>query len=113
MKVTLTNRRIGHLECVAISGSLTAADTAVARQHLLDRLEQGDGKLVLDLSELNFCDSSGLSVLISALKAARAQQGDVALAGLTPPIRALIELTRLQQVFQIFDNAEQAAVEMR
>ena len=112
MKATVTTRKIGNLDCVAIAGRLTAAEAPSVRQHLLDVLEQGDPKLVLDLSELTFCDSSGLSVLISALKAARARGGNVALAGLTPTNRALIELTRLQQVFEIFDDAEVAAARM-
>ncbi len=112
MKATVTNCKIGSVDSVAIAGRLTAAEAPTVRQHILDVLEQGDAKLILDLSELAFCDSSGLSVLISALKAARARGGSVALAGLTPTIRALIELTRLQQVFDIFDNAEVAAARM-
>lgn len=51
-------------------------------------------------------------MLISALKATRGKGGNVVLAGLTRSIRALIELTRLQQVFEIFDDAEVAAARM-
>lgn len=112
MKVTVKTNKISDVDSVSIAGRLTAAEAPSVRQHVLDVLEQGDAKLVLDLSELTFCDSSGLSVLISALKAARARGGNVALAGLTPTIRALIELTRLQQVFEIFDDAEVAAARM-
>jgi anti-sigma B factor antagonist len=112
MKATVTNRKIGQIDSVAIVGRLTAAEAPAVRQQILETLEQGGGKIVLDLSELTFCDSSGLSVFISALKAARASGGNVALAGLTPTIRALIELTRLQQVFEIYDNAEVAAARM-
>lgn len=112
MNATLTHRKIGRADSIAIAGRLTAAEASTVRQELLAVLANGDAKLVLDLSELTFCDSSGLSVLISALKAARGHGGDVALAGLTPPIRALIELTRLQQVFEIYDSADVAASRM-
>lgn len=112
MKASVTNRRLGAVECVAIAGRLTAAEVASVRETILERIEQGDARLVLDLAGLTFCDSSGLSVLISALKAARGRGGNVVLAGLTPPIRALIELTRLHQVFEIFDDAEVAAARM-
>lgn len=112
MKAIVTSCKIGHVDSVALAGRLTAADAQAVRQEILDVLAQGDSKLVLDLSELTFCDSSGLSVLISALKAARGKGGNVVLAGLTPSIRALIELTRLQQVFEIFDDAEVAAARM-
>jgi anti-sigma B factor antagonist len=112
MKATVKHRKIGPVDSVAIAGRLTAAEAPAIRQEILDVLARGDSRLVLDLSELAFCDSSGLSVLISALKAARGNGGNVVLAGLTPTIRALIELTRLQQVFEIFDDAEVAAARM-
>ena len=112
MKATVTHRKIGQVDTVAIAGRLTAAEAPAVRQEILQVLERGDARLVLDLPEMTFCDSSGLSVLISALKAARGSGGNVSLAGLTPSVRALIELTRLQQVFEIFDDAEVAAARM-
>ena len=55
-------------------------------------------------------DSSGLSVLVSAREAARAAGGDVLLLKPNSTVRSLIELTRLQEIFEIFGN-EQHAVE--
>ncbi|MBK1699969.1 STAS domain-containing protein [Thiococcus pfennigii] len=105
----LTHHKIDRVDVAALEGRLTAAEAGGARQDLARLIETGDARLVLDLSELTFCDSSGLSVLISGLKAARAKGGEVVLAGPTPPVRALIELTRLHQVFAIYDDAASAA----
>ena len=108
----LTHRTVAGVDLVALSGRLVMADVAEIRQHLLTIIEQGGGKLILDLGEVNFMDSSGLSVLVSAFKAARARRGDVALLKLSPTVRSLIELTRLQQVFAIFDDEAAALAAM-
>ena len=109
----LTHRNIEGIDIVALSGRLVMADAPQARQKLLATVEQGNGKLILDLAEVGFMDSSGLSVLVSAFKAARAKNGDVALLHLSPTVRSLIELTRLQQVFSIFDDEAAALARLR
>ena len=70
----------------------------------------GQRHLVLDLGGVAFVDSSGLSVLVSALKAAKKVSGSVVLLNLTNGVRALIELTRMHEVFQIFAD-QQAAID--
>ncbi len=100
----LTHRNIEGIDIVSLAGRLVMADVPQVRQKLLATVEQGSGKLVLDLADVGFMDSSGLSVLVSVFKAARAKSGDVALLHLSPTVRSLIELTRLQQVFPIFDD---------
>lgn len=112
MNATVTKHRYGSVDSVAVSGRLTAAEAPLVRTAVLDVLAKGEGRLVLDLTRLDFCDSSGLSVLLSALKAARTRGGNVSLAGVTPPVRALIELTQLHRIFEIFDEPEAAAVRM-
>jgi len=109
----LTHRTIEGIDIVALSGRLIMADVPEVRQKLLATVEQGGGKLILDLAEVGFMDSSGLSVLVSALKATRAKGGDIALLHLSPNVRSLIELTRLQQVFPIFDDEAAALARLR
>ena len=109
----LTHRNIEGIDIVSLAGRLVMADVPEVRQKLLAAVEQGSGKLILDLAEVGFMDSSGLSVLVSAFKAARAKGGDVALLHLSPNVRSLIELTRLQQVFPIFDDEAAALARLR
>lgn len=109
----LTHRTVEDIDIAALSGRLVMADVAEVRQQLLTIIEQGSGKLILDLAEVSFMDSSGLSVLVSAFKAARARQGEVVLLKLTPRVLALIELTRLQQVFAIFEDEATALARLR
>jgi anti-sigma B factor antagonist len=84
-----------------------------ARSELQEVIKIGQGKLVLNLAEVSFMDSTGLSVLISALKATRTKEGNVALLNLTPPVYSLIEITLLQQVFSIFEDEAAAIVSVK
>lgn len=109
----LTHRNVEGIDIIALAGRLVMADVPEVRQKLLATIEQGSGKLILDLAEVGFMDSSGLSVLVSAFKAARLKSGDVVLLHLSPAVRSLIELTRLQQVFAIFDDEAAALARLR
>ncbi|SEH07118.1 Putative anti-sigma factor antagonist [Candidatus Venteria ishoeyi] len=92
----------GNIDLVALSGQLVMANASEIREALKPIIEAGQGKLILNLADVNFMDSSGLSVLISALKAIREKQGEVVLTQITGSVQALIELTQLHQVFKLF-----------
>lgn len=105
----LTYRAVEGIHVVTLSGSLISAESAQARQQLNQIISMHAPYLVLDLARLNFIDARGLSVFISALKTAQKYGGEVLLLNPTPVVRALIELTRLQQTFSIFAD-ETAAI---
>jgi len=65
-------------------------------------------KIVIDMSEVEFADSSFLGAIVSGLKKITAIKGDIKILGLQPPVRAMFELTRLYKVFEIFDNKNDA-----
>ncbi len=94
---------------IRLPQNLTMANAPAYRHAIRDVIDEGRDRLVMDMSDVAFVDSSGLSVLISALKAARKVGGDVALAGPSAEVQALIELTRLHHLFEIFAD-EPAAV---
>ncbi|MFO1425210.1 MAG: STAS domain-containing protein [Candidatus Competibacteraceae bacterium] len=109
----LKHRNVDGIDVVALSGRLVMTNAPQVRQELLAIVEAGSGKLALDLGGVGFMDSSGLSVLVSAFKAARLKNGEIALLKLAPTVRSLIELTRLQQVFPIFDDEAAALARLR
>lgn len=109
----LTDRNVDGIDVVALKGRLVMADVPQVRQRLLATVERGNGKLVLDLGGVEFMDSSGLSVLVSVLKATRLRNGELVLLHLNPTVRSLIELTRLHRVFAIFDDEAAALARLR
>ena len=102
--MNLDHRTQESVDIVKLPERLMMADAASARAILKDIIDQGSGKLILNLSATSFMDSSGLAVIVSALQAARKRDGDIYLCGMSKTVRALLELTRLQTVFQIFDD---------
>ena len=108
--MTISNNQYGNVDVVQLPQRLIMENSMAIRKDLLELIATGHRYLVLDLGKVAFVDSSGLSVLVSALKAAHKTSGRVVLLNLTDDVRALIELTRMHEVFQIFGD-EQAAID--
>jgi anti-anti-sigma factor len=67
--------------------------------------------LVVDCSELEFCDSTGLNVLLGARLKAEAEGGAVHLAGMRPPVARVFEITGAEAVFRVHDTLDAALAE--
>jgi anti-sigma B factor antagonist len=88
-------------------------DMAVAgefRSALLRLIEDQHHRLVIDLRDVDFVDSSGLGALVSALKTLKLlkSDGDLRLANVQPPVVALLEIIRLHRVFSSYPSVDQA-----
>ena len=71
-------------------------------------LIQDRTRVVLDMSGVNFVDSSGLGALISCLRQVNARKGDFRLCGMSRTVRALFELMRMHRVFNIHESRADA-----
>jgi anti-sigma B factor antagonist len=84
--------------------SCTGRLTMVAAPRLKSRVDEviagGSTKIVVDLTETSFIDSSGLGALVSSLKAARQAGGDLRLAGAGEQVRTVLSLTNLDRVLR-------------
>ena len=69
---------------------------------------EGHTRVVLDLSRVDFVDSVGLGIIVSALKRVRARGGELVVAGAVPRVRALFELTRLDEIIELHDRVDDA-----
>lgn len=70
--------------------------------------EKGINNVVLDMHQVEFIDSIGISTLVAGMKQFRARGGDLRLVGLQPSARSIFELMMLDKVFEIFETEEQA-----
>ncbi|HWI05297.1 MAG TPA: STAS domain-containing protein [Acidimicrobiales bacterium] len=82
-------------------GELDMSTAPQFREQLLRLVSDGATLVTVDLSELAFVDSTGLSVLITGLKRLRQQGGEMALRSPTPGTRRVLEITGLTEVFSI------------
>lgn len=70
-------------------------------------------KLIIDLSEVEYCDSSGLSAILLAFRILQSNEGHIRLASPTKNVRSLIEISQLDRVLPIFNNIEEAVEDLK
>ncbi|HNQ77617.1 MAG TPA: STAS domain-containing protein [Acidobacteriota bacterium] len=99
----------GDVTLMNIGGRITLGSGDIKmRDKLLEQLDKGKKKIVLDLGEVSFIDSAGLGELVAAYTSARRHGAQVKLANLTKKIDDLLDITRLSSVFETFDSADDA-----
>ncbi len=103
-KVDVASRSVGSVVVVSLAGTLDAWAEPEVRATLKAVLDGGASRIVLDLVDLRRIDSSGLSALLSVLKAARAAGGDVVLLSPSPAVVSVLRLTRLDQILEAYDD---------
>ncbi len=77
------------------------------------QLQSGHLKIVLDLSDLKYINSSGLNVLINILTKARKNGGEAVVANVSPKVRELFVITKLNTVFTVTDTVEKALSKLK
>lgn len=93
---------------VVVEGQLIVGNRQELKQKVLEELESGERKFVVDFDKTGYIDSSGLGVLVSLSKKIREQGGELRLAGLNEDLRTLFELTKLDTLFKISDSRAEA-----
>jgi anti-sigma B factor antagonist len=94
----------GDWTVVAVTGELELATAPRLRQAVVSLVGDGRVDIVLDLGGVDFIDSIGLGVIVSALKRVRSRDGQLVVAGAVPRVRALFELTRLDEIIELHDS---------
>ena len=80
------------------------------KERINEKIAEGRSLLLINLSEVPYMDSAGLGVLVSGLKNANRLSGDLRMWGLQDEVKSIFELTRLNKVFQIFDDETTAVM---
>jgi anti-sigma B factor antagonist len=104
MSFTMTKH--GNVVVVDVDGQLIVGNRQELKQKVLDELEKGERKFLIDFARTGYIDSSGLGVLVSLSKKIREQAGELRLADLNDDLKTLFELTKLDTLFQIADNRD-------
>lgn len=94
-------RKQGDVCVVDVEGQLIVGNRQELKQKVLDELERGERKFLVDFSQTGYIDSSGLGVLVSLSKKIRESGGQLRLASLNDDLKTLFELTKLDTLFQI------------
>jgi anti-sigma B factor antagonist len=93
---------------INVSGEIHVQTAPRFSKRLSEAIDKGNTSIVLDLSAVEFIDSTGLSVLLSGLRRVTALQGRLALVCANPTVLRLFQITSLDETFDIFPGRPQA-----
>ncbi len=106
----IETRTIGDIKVLDCSGKITLGEgTMTVRNTVRDILKSDGKKIILNLGDVNYIDSSGIGELVSTYTTVTNSGGQLKLLNLTKKIQELLAITKLLTVFQVFEN-EQAAL---
>ena len=110
MTMKSSTRQVDGITVVDLSGRITLGEgSVVLRDTVRDLLAKGEKKLLLNLGEVTYIDSSGIGELVSAFTTVRNQGGELKLLNLTKKVHDLLQITKLYTVFDVKDD-EAAAI---
>jgi len=101
-------QRVDSVTVIDVKGQLIVGNRQELKQRVLDELEGGARRFLVDFAGTGYIDSSGLGVLVSLSKKIREQGGELRLANLNEDLRTLFELTKLDTLFHIANNRDEA-----
>ncbi len=93
----ISTRTVDGMTIAELAGELDIARAPALREQLLSMLRLGSNRLVIDLSKVSFCDTSGLAVLVGIGRRARQQGGFLRLAAVSPQADQVLQITGLHR----------------
>jgi anti-sigma B factor antagonist len=105
----LTARHVGDVTVIDAAGRITLGEGASAfRDMLRDLAAKGDKKILLNLGEVSYIDSSGIGEMVSGFTTLTNHGGQLKLMGLSKRVKDLLQITKLYTVFEVFDHEADA-----
>jgi len=100
-----STRQVDGVTIVDLSGRITLGEgSVVLRDAIKDLLGKGQKKILLNLGDVSYIDSSGIGELVSAFTSVRNQGGELKLLHLTKKVHDLLQITKLYTVFDVKDD---------
>ena len=109
MSIQVTTRQVGDVSVVDVVGRITLGEGASAlRETIRGLVTKGQKKVLLNLGEVSYIDSSGIGELVSGFTTVANHGGQLKLLGLTKRVQDLLQITKLYTVFDIYDTEASA-----
>lgn len=105
MSIKIGSRQVDGVTILDLSGRITLGEGSVQlRDSVRDLLAKGQKKILLNLGDVNYIDSSGIGELVSAFTTVKNQGGELKLLNLTKKVHDLLQITKLYTVFDVQDD---------
>lgn len=108
MSLDITTSTAGAWTVLSLTGEVDIATAPPLREALVEATKDGSAKVVVDFAGVEFMDSTGLGVLVGALKRTRMSDGDLVLAALGSASKKVFEITGLTDLFEFSDTVDAA-----
>jgi anti-sigma B factor antagonist len=100
-----STRQVDGITIVDLSGRITLGEgSVILRDTVKDLLSKGNKKILLNLADVSYIDSSGIGELVSAFTSVQRQGGELKLLHLTKKVHDLLQITKLYTVFDVKDD---------
>ena len=97
---------------IELEGEVDVYTAPQLKQQMISLLEQGHKEMVVDLTKVEYLDSTALGVMIGGLKRVRERDGNLSLICPSARIRRVFEITGLDKIFDIYNSEEEAKAEL-
>jgi anti-sigma B factor antagonist len=104
VELKVTTRSQGDHAVVSVSGEIDLYTAPRLQSELMTALSRSPVRLIVDMSGVEFCDSTGINVLLAAHRQARERGGELQLAGPGSATRKVLQVTGLETVFTVLDD---------
>ena len=109
MSLKLTTRQVGDVTVVDVAGRITLGEgSSILRDSMRDLVSKGQKKVLLNLSDVTYIDSSGIGELVSGFTTITNAGGQLKLLGLTNRVKDLLQITKLYTVFDVHEDEPHA-----
>jgi anti-sigma B factor antagonist len=109
VSVKLTTRQVNDVTVIDAVGRITLGEGASTfRDTIRDLAQGGHKKVLLNLSEISYIDSSGIGELVSGFTTVTNHGGNLKLLGLSKRVKDLLQITKLYTVFEVYDDEAEA-----
>ncbi|HEX4135970.1 MAG TPA: STAS domain-containing protein [Bryobacteraceae bacterium] len=109
MSVKLNTRQVGDVTVIDVSGRITLGEgSSTLRDALRELVAKGNKKILLNLGEVSYIDSSGIGELVSGFTTVSNQGGTLKLLSLTKRVKDLLQITKLYTVFDVHEDEAHA-----
>ena len=110
MSVKLTTRQVGDVTVIDVAGRITLGEGSSAlREAMKDLVTKGQKKILLNLGDVSYIDSSGIGELVSGFTTVTNSGGNLKLLNLHKRVKDLLQITKLYTVFEVHED-EAAAI---
>jgi anti-sigma B factor antagonist len=114
VKLQSSTRQVEAVTIVDLKGRITLGEASVVvRDVVNDLMDKGNKKILLNLGEIDYIDSSGIGVLVSSFTTVRGKGGELKLVNLSKRIRDLLQITKLYNIFDVKDDEATAVASFR